>query len=63
MIDELLTWGTRLFKLLPECMGLYKAAKEQDAKARVDAQLAMARATERLVAEEEIAIARPELDE
>lgn len=55
MIDELVTWGSRLFKLLPEFMGLYRAVKENDAKAKVDAQLAMVRATERLIAEEEIA--------
>lgn len=55
MIDELITWGTRLFRVLPEFMGLYSAIKEKkDATARMNAVLAMERATERLIAEEEI---------
>lgn len=54
MIDELVTWGVRLFRILPEFMGFYNAVKAQDSTARVNALLAIERATERLIAEEEI---------
>lgn len=63
MIDELVTWGSRLFRILPEFMSLYQAARAEDPKAKMDAAMSMIRATERLIAEEEIRIARPELDE
>jgi hypothetical protein len=54
MIDELMTWGRRLFAILPEFMSLFQAAKAEDPKAKMDAAMAMIRATERLIAEEEI---------
>lgn len=43
MIDELVTWGRRLFTLLPELMGLWSAVKKNDATERLDAQLALER--------------------
>lgn len=43
MIDELVTWGRRLFALLPEVMSLWSAVKGGDAKQRLDSQLALER--------------------
>ena len=43
MIQELVTWGNRLFQLLPEVMGLWHSVKSGDAKDRLDAQLALER--------------------
>ena len=54
MIDELVTWGLRLFQLLPEIMGLWNAAKVANAKAKLDAQLALVRKMEDMQALEEI---------
>lgn len=54
MIDELITWGLRLFRLLPEIMGLWDAVKQPSAKQRLDAQLALERAISDLQAREEI---------
>lgn len=54
MMDELLTWGVRLFKLLPELMGLWSATKAKDSTAQLDAQLALVRAIEDQQAREEI---------
>mgnify|MGYP006921350750 CR=1 FL=1 len=54
MIDELVTWGLRLFQLLPEIMGLWNAAKASNAKAKLDAQLALVRKMEDMQALEEI---------
>lgn len=54
MIEELATWGMRLFRLLPEIMGLWEAAKTPDTKAKLDAQLALTRAMERQQALEEM---------
>lgn len=42
-MNELVTWGKRLFSILPEVMGLWSAVKEQDAKKRLDAQFALER--------------------
>ena len=54
MIDEIVKWGVRLFTLLPEIMGLWEAVKTPDAKRKLDAQLALARAMSDLQAREEI---------
>lgn len=54
MIDELITWGMRLFKLLPEIMGLWTAVKDGDAKRRLDAQLSLERRISDMQAIEEI---------
>jgi len=54
MIDELVTWGGRLFKLLPEIMGLWSAVSNGDAKRRLDAQLALERRISDMQAREEI---------
>ncbi len=53
MIDELITWGSRLFRLLPEVMGLWSAVKDGGAKARLDAQLALERKISDEIAREE----------
>jgi len=54
VIDELIAWGTRLFRLLPEIMGLWEAAKTTDSTRRLEAQLALTRAMERQQALEEM---------
>lgn len=54
MIQELVTWGNRLFQLLPEVMGIWHAVKGGDAKARLDAQLALERRISDMQALEEI---------
>jgi hypothetical protein len=45
----------RLFRLLPELMGLWTATEKKDAKAQLDAQFALVRAMEDQQAREEIA--------
>lgn len=54
MFDELMKWGVRLFTLLPELMGLWEAAREQDAKKKLDASLALIRHIEDMQAKEEL---------
>jgi hypothetical protein len=54
MFDELMKWGVRLFTLLPELMGLWEAAREQDAKKKLDASLALIRRIEDMQAKEEL---------
>lgn len=54
MIDELVTWGKRLFGLLPEVMNLWSAVKNGNAKQRLDAQLALERRISDMQAREEI---------
>lgn len=53
MIDELVTWGRRLFGLLPEVMSLWSAVKDGNAKQRLDAQLALERRISDMQAREE----------
>ncbi len=54
MIDELVTWGTRLFALLPEIMGLWSAVRGGDSTARLDAQLSLERRISDIQAREDI---------
>jgi hypothetical protein len=54
VIDELVTWGTRLFELLPEVMSLWNAAKAKDRHAELEASLALVRRMEDMQAREEI---------
>ena len=54
ILDEIVTWGSRLFRLLPEIMGIWSAVKGGDAKQRLDAQLALERRISDLQAAEEL---------
>lgn len=53
-MDEIVTWGMRLFGLLPEVMSLWSATKTKDATASLEAQFALVRAIEDQQAREEI---------
>lgn len=53
-MNELMTWGRRLFGLLPEVMNLWSAVEDGDAKRRLDASLALERRISDLQAREEI---------
>lgn len=54
MIDEITKWGVRLFQLLPEIMGIWRAVETRDSKERLDAQLALERAISDMQMREEL---------
>jgi hypothetical protein len=54
MIDELLTWGTRLFRALPAFMAIWDAVESKDEKKKLDAALGMLRNAEDQLAAEEL---------